>query len=232
MKAFILAAGIGKRLGQVHPKCLLKLPSDETILGNQVRLLRNNGIKEIIVIVGFKKEMIVELYPDLIYVYNPLYHTTNTSKSLLCGLKKFMEDDILWLNGDVYMEDKVIKKILQGNVSAIGVNKQKCGVEEVKYRSNQNGFITRISKNVKKAEGEAVGINKLMKSDYNMLVNKLTLCSENDYFEKGIELSIGGGAKFEAIDISEFKTKEIDFLADWKEVQNYFNKPINVNKTK
>ena len=60
MKAIILAAGIGKRISKRLPKCLIPLPTGKTIIGNQIEILRANRIKEIIVVVGFKKEFIME----------------------------------------------------------------------------------------------------------------------------------------------------------------------------
>ena len=57
MKAVILAAGVGSRLKSVLPKSLNKLPNGKTIIDNQINILRKLGVKEIFVVVGFKKEM-------------------------------------------------------------------------------------------------------------------------------------------------------------------------------
>ena len=43
MKAVILAAGVGSRLGRPFPKTLSRLPGGETILGRQIRLLHKTG---------------------------------------------------------------------------------------------------------------------------------------------------------------------------------------------
>ena len=42
MKAIILAAGIGSRLGKKLPKPLTRLPSGLTIIENQIKLLKEN----------------------------------------------------------------------------------------------------------------------------------------------------------------------------------------------
>ncbi len=63
MKAIILMAGIGSRLGKSLPKCLAEIPGEETILGRQLRLLRPL-VDEIVGVVGFKKEIIMELHPE------------------------------------------------------------------------------------------------------------------------------------------------------------------------
>src|SRR6056297_2461183 len=100
MKAVLLAAGVGSRLGRPFPKSLVKLPGGERILGRQIRILREKGIRQIFVAVGFKMDLIMEEFPNVYYRYNPFYYITNTSKSLLCILED-LDDDVIWLNGDV-----------------------------------------------------------------------------------------------------------------------------------
>ncbi|BAH73474.1 NTP transferase domain-containing protein [Solidesulfovibrio magneticus] len=67
MKAIILAAGVGSRLGKPFPKALSQLPSGETIMGRQIRILRENGLSEIIVVVGFKMALLMEHFPSVLY---------------------------------------------------------------------------------------------------------------------------------------------------------------------
>lgn len=75
MKFVILAAGIGSRLGKGVPKCLNELPSGESIIERQKRIFQKYS-KEIYAVVGFKKEYIMELNTDLLYVYNHLFNQT------------------------------------------------------------------------------------------------------------------------------------------------------------
>ena len=73
MRAVILAAGIGSRLGNPFPKSLSMIPGRERILGRQIRILRKFGVREIFVVVGFKKELIMEEFPQVYFRYNPVY---------------------------------------------------------------------------------------------------------------------------------------------------------------
>ena len=134
MKAIILAAGIGSRLGNSDPKPLTKLKNGESILYRQVEYLSKYiGINNIIMIVGYKKDLIMESFPNLIYVYNNFYDTTNTSKSLLAGLHKIEHEDVMWLNGDVVFEKELLPKIIQCSQSCMAVNTNSVGEEEIKY---------------------------------------------------------------------------------------------------
>ena len=221
MKAVILAAGVGSRLGQPFPKALSQLPTGERILGRQIRILREHGIKEIIVVVGFKKEFIMEYFPGALYKYNPLFYLTNTSKSLLMGLQD-CDEDVLWMNGDVICDEAVINRVLQAPGNAVAVNSAHCGEEEVKYQTDGDGYLKAISKRIKDPQGEAVGVNKISREDIESFRKALDECEEHDYFERGIEILIAQGKRFETVDIFDCRCVEVDFPADWEVAVSLF----------
>lgn len=222
MHAVILAAGVGTRLGRPFPKSLSILPSGERILGRQVRILRQSGVERITIVVGFKMHLIMEEYPDVYYSYNPTYYITNTSKSLLHGIRH-LDEDVLWLNGDVVFDDAIIEKLLKSSQgSCVCVDKKRCAEEEVKYRVNAEGHISELSKIVKDPLGEAIGINLVRRENLADLVAGLHACDDMDYFEKGIETSISKGTVWTPLDISAHRCIEVDFLEDWEQVQATF----------
>jgi len=154
---------------------------------------------------------------------HPIYYITNTAKSLLAGIED-INDDIIWMNGDVVFEKEALETIIGSNHNSICVNNTRCAEEEVKYIVNEHGFISEISKKIppEKALGEAVGINKVVKSDITDLIQALRECKDNDYFEKGIEILIKRNKIFKPIDISQYKCIEIDFEEEWDYAFNLF----------
>ena len=221
MKAIILAAGIGSRLGNSDPKPLTKLKNGESILYRQVEYLSEYiGINNIITIVGYKKDLIMESFPNLIYVYNNYYDTTNTSKSLLAGLHKIENEDVLWLNGDVVFEKELLPQIIKCSKSCMAVNTNSVGEEEIKYNVFDDGNIKEVSKTVSPALGEAVGINKIISSDLSLFKGNLEKCNNQDYFEKALELSIQDGLKIMPVNINKYLCMEIDFLDDLEQINN------------
>jgi len=219
MKVIILAAGIGSRLGNSNPKPLTKLKNGESILGRQVAFLSEYfGGNNIIVIVGYKKDLIMESFPNLLYVYNNFYDTTNTSKSLLAGLNKIENEDVVWLNGDVVFEKELLPKIIQGSKSCMAVNTNFVGEEEIKYNVFDDGNIKDVSKTVSSALGEAVGINKIMAVDFRLFKSNLEKCNNQDYFEKALELSIQDGMKIMPVNINKYLCMEIDFEDDLAQI--------------
>ena len=61
ISAIILVAGIGKRISNytIKPKCLLKIKG-ESLLSRNIKLLKKIGIKNILVVAGFKSNLVIE----------------------------------------------------------------------------------------------------------------------------------------------------------------------------
>ena len=218
MKIIILAAGIGSRLGNTLPKPLTKLKNGKSIMQMMIdNITSKYNIDDISLVVGYKKELVMESFPNLSYIYNPFFDSTNTAKSLLKALKKNNDSDVLWFNGDVVFDLRILnlieKKIIDGS-SFISVNSNNVGEEEIKYTLHSN-LVKELSKSVKNGLGEAVGINYINSKDIKNFITRLDECDDNDYFEKGLEKSINeDNLKLEVLDISKYYCMEIDFVED------------------
>ena len=222
MKIIILAAGIGSRLGNPFPKPLTPLKNGKSIMEYQTENIASKfNIDDINVVVGFKKDLIMERFPELTYIYNPFFDRTNTSKSLLQALKKNRDKSVMWFNGDVVFDRQILDILhpyIKSKTSFVAVNTSKVADEDVKY-TLKDGFINELSKTVKNGLGEAVGINFISSKDIQAFINRLEECDDNDYFERGLELAIEkDGIKITAVDISAFNCMEIDFVEDLENV--------------
>lgn len=213
MIAIILAAGVGSRLGNSTPKALTQLESGLSIMEWQVSHLQKLGIRRILAVVGFKKELIMEEFPGILYVYNPDYLKENTSKSLERALN-LVDEDVLWLNGDVLFHPLAVEAIMGQKRPSMLVNEAQVGEEEVKYRLREDNTIAEISKTVHEPLGESVGINFFPKDSLEQLKNSLKACKPMDYFEKGIALCIEQGLKVYPVVCNTKECIEIDFPED------------------
>jgi choline kinase len=224
MKIIILAAGIGSRLGNPFPKPLTKLKNNKSIMQMMTENISSVYNADLInLVVGFKKDLIMESFPDLTYIYNQYFDQTNTAKSLLKAIKKTKDQSILWMNGDIVFDKNILiklKEYIDKDVSFVAVNTSKVAEEEVKYTLKDN-YIDELSKTVENGLGEAVGINFISSKYIDSFIKRLEQCDDNDYFERALEVAIEkDGFKIKPVDISEFNCIEIDFEEDLKNANN------------
>lgn len=216
----ILAAGMGSRLGRSLPKPLTELSDGRTIMQQQMENIRFafGADAHITVVVGYKLEHIIEAFPDVNFVYNEQYDTTNTSKSLMRALRASSTGGVLWMNGDVVFDPAALvraSELIVRDQSFVSVNTSSVSDEEVKYTTTAEGYIKELSKTVKGGLGEAVGINYISAKDKAVLLRQLGKVNDQDYFERGLELAIEqDGVLVEPIDISDLYAVEIDFAED------------------
>jgi choline kinase len=196
------------------PKPLTLLSDGKSILQHQIDALEQYFSRhEIMVVVGYHKELIIEAIDDLLFVYSPGFAKENTSKSLLRAIKK-CDDDFLWINGDLLFHPSIIGKLIAQNRTSMVVTKRPVGEEEVKYTTTSDGKITAVSKTVVAGEGEAVGINFFTAESLPLLQKHLEDCLDNDYYEKAIEKCIEAGLDVWSCPVENSLCTEIDFPSD------------------
>ena len=102
-RAIIMAAGQGKRMRPITletPKPLVRV-GGVRMIDTVIRGLRNQGITEIYVVVGYKKEQFSALpqeYPGLVLIENPWYDSCNNISSLYAARQHLA--DVIILDGD------------------------------------------------------------------------------------------------------------------------------------
>jgi alcohol dehydrogenase class IV/choline kinase len=129
MKAFIFNSGYGKRMGDLTkrtPKALVKLNNDETILGRQLRILKDNGIHDFIITTGPFEEDIrkfVNKFKDInvILINNPLFLETNNIYSLYLS-REYLDDDFIFLHGDLVFDNNLFSDLPKKDFKGLIIN--------------------------------------------------------------------------------------------------------------
>lgn len=117
MKAVILAAGEGKRLRpftETMPKVMIPV-ANKPILEYVVDAVKNSGIDEIILVVGYKKEVIMEYfedYEDVKITYVIQDKQLGTSHALMQA-EGYIQDSFIVLSGDNIIDQRSISKLIK-----------------------------------------------------------------------------------------------------------------------
>jgi choline kinase len=120
MKAIILSAGQGSRLGQLthdRPKCLIEF-NGRTLLDRQLDALAANGIVDAVVVTGFRDDQIEaalarrgDALPRVRTVYNPFYKVADNLGSLFVAREEIAGDVLVW-NGDTLVSEELMGRVI------------------------------------------------------------------------------------------------------------------------
>ena len=109
MRAFILAAGRGSRLGHLgadRPKCLVEL-AGKPLIERQIAALRRGGVDEIAVVRGYRAEMID--FPGLSYFINERWAETNMVMSLARAATWLRSGPVIVSYGDIFYRSELVR---------------------------------------------------------------------------------------------------------------------------
>ena len=104
MKAIILAAGQGTRMGSEtddKPKCLIQYKG-KPLINYTIETMRACGIKDIVIIDGYKSEVLQSYLSNdnVIFITNKEFYKTNMVYTLFCAESE-MKDDFLISYSDI-----------------------------------------------------------------------------------------------------------------------------------
>jgi choline kinase len=125
MKALLLAAGRGTRISrniEGKPKCTLALDGHKTLIEYSVDLLEANGITDITIVIGYRGEVIRELFRGraVTFVENPFYDVTNSIASLWFARAELGgADRFTIMNADVFLSPEALALILEERRSPV-----------------------------------------------------------------------------------------------------------------
>ena len=188
-----MAAGLGSRLGKLGkniPKGMITI-FGKTLIERQIEIFHNCGINDITIITGHNSEVIK--YPNVDYIKNPNYATTNMNESLFCAREKF-DDSILVSYADILFEQQIIEQILKFRQD-IGVainldwkknyeNRTMHTLSEAENVLIENSNVVQLRKNITECLsnqkiGEFLGIMKLSKKGAAYILEKYLKLKNN-----------------------------------------------------
>lgn len=120
MQAIILAAGMGKRLGDLtkeNTKCMIKV-NGIYLIDRLLDQLEPLNLERIILVIGYQGEKLRAHIEErsgrtpIEYIHNPIYDKTNNIYSLYLAKEELQKQDTLLIESDLIFEDTLFRKIL------------------------------------------------------------------------------------------------------------------------
>ena len=220
-------------LTDTKPKCLLEV-GGKTLLERTVRAMQQAGIKEYVVVTGYRGEMIrsfLENYAKsqdihFTFLHNADYEHNNNIYSLWMAGEVVRGKDFLLMDSDILCDPAAVVAIAHQEETALALNRHECGEEEIKVIVDADNHITEINKtcNPKDAIGESVGIERFTATYCEALYKELEQMIQKEglidvFYERCFERLIPQGHTFKVVDTTDYFSYELDTPEDFQRAQ-------------
>ena len=240
MRAIILAAGRGSRMGSItedSPKCLTQI-AGQSLLRWQIRALRQEGINQIAIVRGYMANKISD--PDCVIFENPNWSTSNMVKSLTYAATWLAESNCIISYSDIVYHPKIVRELINTTSNlAITYDQEWLPLwssrfddplqDAETFKLTPDGKLKSIgnkAKSITDIEGQYMGLLKLSPIGWEqilLVLNSLPPC-QADTLEMTslLQLLVESGIKIEAVPISG-RWCEIDNQSDLKVYETRLN---------
>lgn len=224
MNYIFLVAGRGSRLHPLtlkYPKSLYKLDKHTTVLKRMVDLIKKHDTTaNIIVVIGFMSEIIRQEIEGVTFIYNPFYEVTNSIASLWFAKSYLDADNVVIINGDIVMEEKIIENIIcqETKIPKVCIDSSIKNAGDYNVQVNGNKVLV-MSKDLDQYYGEYAGVTKLDRDS----AQKLSVCvSEmvdsgmyDQWYENAlVQMIFNEDFQLYFEDIRDYKWTEVDCVSD------------------
>lgn len=238
MQGVILAAGIGSRLRPMtdqKPKCLVKV-AGKPMLEYQLESYRQAGIKDVIIVVGYKGDQI-EHYCRYIHdlnitiVKNDEYEETNNMYSLYLAKDLLYGKPFILNNADLVIEKDIIQNMVESTKEdLVAVDVGLYNDESMKISCDELGYIKNISKKISKEQsvGCSIDFYKISQKVSQILFDEIKSTVESGNRKDWTEVALQKVFSmpqiyFEIMNVSGKKWVEIDNNEDLNLADKYFS---------
>jgi L-glutamine-phosphate cytidylyltransferase len=225
-KAIILSAGKGSRLlplTESRPKCLIEL-SGKTLLEWQLDTLAAAGVRETVVITGFRDDMVDAVVAPRLGVrtlFNPFYHVADNLGSVWMGRAEFNRD-LLLLNGDTLISPPLLARVLgaTGRITVTIDEKENYDSDDMKVLRNGHRLL-RIGKTLEPGgyNAESIGLVAFRGEGLRIFIDQVNQMMRwpdgtQRWYLRAIDELAKDGVDVQTVSIRGEEWQEVDFAID------------------
>ena len=251
MQAIILAAGMGKRLGEYtknNTKCMVAV-NGTRLIDRLLRQLSELHIKRVVIVVGYEGNKLMEYLGYerdglcIEHVNNPIYNKTNNIYSLEKKKKKMIEDDTLLIESDLIFDDGMLRLLMDNpypNIALVAKYETWMDGTMVKIDEDNNivNFVTKVAFNYSEVDKYYKTVNiykfskEFSKNKYIPFLEAYTKSvGNNEYYENVLRIiSFLNSEDLKALSITNEKWYEIDDKQDLDIAEALFSTPDDMLK--
>ena len=169
MKAIILSAGQGSRLGHLtndRPKCLIEFDG-KSLLDWQLDTLAANNVEQAVVVTGFRDDLVEAMIarrvggPAVRTIYNPFYQVADNLGSLYLARGELTGECLVW-NGDTLVSNALMARVIGNDMPGICVTidrKPAYDDDDMKVVADPDGRLRAIGKRINDGvNAESIGL--------------------------------------------------------------------------
>ena len=236
MQAIILAAGMGRRLGEYtkdNTKCMLPV-NGVRLIDRVLTQLSPLGLTRVVIVVGYQGQNLIDYlghrydnHFPIEYVENPIYDKTNNIYSLALAKQQLQEDDTLLIESDLIYDDGLFQLLLNNpypNLALVAKYESWMDGTMVRLDDEQNivDFVSKEAFSFKEVDTyyKTVNIYKFSK-DFSrtkyvpFLEAYCTAVGNNEYYENVLRIITSlNDHSLKALPLSHEKWYEIDDKQD------------------
>lgn len=246
MQAIILAAGMGRRLGEFtsnNTKCMVEV-NGVRLIDRLLQQLDRFKLRRIVIVIGYEgeklKNYVLEKYPFLpfVFVENKVYDKTNNIYSLWLAKDLMAEEETLLIESDLIYEDAILEeavKCKERNVALVA--KYETWMDGTMVRIDEDNNIVNFipKKDFKYGDTDSyyktVNIYKFSK-DFIVrlylpfLEAYIKVLGNNEYYEQVLRvITLIDKAEIKALPITGMQWYEIDDVQDLRIAETIFATP-------
>lgn len=246
MQAIILAAGMGRRLGEFtanNTKCMLEV-NGVRLIDRMLGQLHKLNLSRIVIVIGYEgqnlKNYISKNYPSwpIVFVENSVYDKTNNIYSLWLARGYMAEEETLLLESDLIFEESVLQTAVDSQYANCAlISKYETWMDGTMVRiDDDDNIVNFIPKQAFKYSDTAFYYKtvNIYKFSREFIVNHylpfleayIRVLGENEYYEQVLRvITLIDNAGMKALPISGMHWYEIDDVQDLRIAETIFAAP-------
>lgn len=231
MKVLLLAAGRGTRISRYlsgNPKCTVDI-GEEKLIQYTIKMFNKKGITDISMVLGYRADVIKDVLKEynVKYFYNPFFDVTNSIASAWFAREFIGDEDIIIMNADVFLEEKLIDHIISNKDSLVmfadGSRK-----EEADYKFKyENGKLLKYGKELQGDDisGEYIGVGKFskefMQEEFIPKMENMIENQQHNVWWENVVYEISETKDVKVDDVNGRFWAEVDYIEDYERILNY-----------